>query len=708
MSDLERAASSLAARLPEPLRPLAGLAYDMRWSWMPGADELFASIDRERWHRCRANPVRLLLEASGEAIEAAAEDDEFLARAGEIIAAVRADHARPVSSALDGTVAFFCAEYAVHRSLPIYSGGLGVLAGDVLKQASDDALPFVAIGLMYREGYFRQRIDATGWQQESWVDNDPERLPMALITGDDGEPLVVRIPVGKLDVAAQIWEVRVGRVRLLLLDTDHPANDGVSRWITARLYVGDPAIRLAQYLVLGIGGVRALEALAIEPAIVHLNEGHAAFAALELAAQSERRGAPVDEALAAAREITVFTTHTPVPAGNDTYDPAHVAQAVGRAADAMGLGVDRLLAMGRTNPDDGGEPFGVTQFALRTSRAANGVSARHGEVARSMWHGLWPDRSVEDVPIASVTNGVHVPTWVGGPIRHVLDRHLGAGWFARASDRAVWEALDDVSDEELWSARCRQRAALIAHVRDNSVRARLARGDTLDYARAANEFTADALTIGFARRVATYKRIGLLLAELEANLTLLGADPPVQLLIAGKAHPRDNEAKRLLQELFEVRGAEAVARRVAFLEDYDVETGARLVAGCDVWLNLPRPPLEASGTSGMKSVVNGGLHLSVLDGWWAEAYDGANGWALPGEVWEDAGAQDARDGAELHRLLAEEVRPLFCDRGADGIPHGWLAMVRASMKTLAPRFGAGRMLADYAERMYPVAAGSQR
>ncbi|UGS38787.1 alpha-glucan family phosphorylase [Capillimicrobium parvum] len=708
MSDLERAAASLAARLPEPLRPLAPLAYNMRWSWMPGGDELFASIDRERWQRCRANPVRLLLEASNEALEAAAADDEFLARMGELTAAVEADLARPDSTAVDGTVAFFCAEYGVHRSLPIYSGGLGALAGDILKQASDDALPVVAVGLMYREGYFRQRIDVTGWQQESWVDSDPDRLPMALITTPDGGPLSVRIPVGESDITAQVWEVRVGRVRLLLLDTDHPANDGVSRWITARLYVGDPGLRLAQYLVLGIGGMRALDALGIDPAVLHLNEGHAAFAALELAAREQRGGASLDEAMAAARARTVFTTHTPVPAGNDTYGPNHVAHAVHRAADEMGLGVERLVRTGRTNPDDPHEPFGVTQFALHTSRAANGVSARHGEVARAMWNGLWPDRSVEDVPITSVTNGVHLPTWVGGPIRHLLDRHLGEGWAARATDPRTWDALDAISDEELWDARSRQRSALISHVRERSVRERLARGDTLDYARAAAHFDPDALTIGFARRVATYKRIGLLLGQLDANLSLLAGDTPVQLLIAGKAHPRDEEAKHSLQELFSVRGAEGVSGRVAFLEDYDLDTAARLVGGCDVWVNLPRPPLEASGTSGMKSVVNGGLHLSVLDGWWAEAYDGSNGWALPGEVWEDTGAQDARDSAELHRLLADEVRPLFCDRGDDGIPHRWLELVRASMRTLAPRFGAGRMLEDYIERMYPARASTPR
>jgi starch phosphorylase len=703
-SDIDRAAAALAARVPEPLRPLARLAYDLRWSWMPGAAEVFASIDRERWERSAANPVELLLTADTEALEAAARDAGLIARIDDLCARVEAERERPAAGGAPGTVAFFCAEYAVHRSLPIYSGGLGALAGDLLKQASDQAVDLVAVGLLYREGYFRQRIDATGWQQESWIDRDPHRLATVPVTGADGGPVVLRVPIGEREVAAQVWRVQVGRVPLYLLDTDRPENDLVDRWITARLYVGDPELRLAQYLVLGVGGVRALDALGIAPRVLHLNEGHAAFAGLELVGQELRNGADLDGALSAARSRTVFTTHTPVPAGNDTYAPERIAAAVGPLADRIGLGVDGVLALGRTNPDDGGEPFGVTQFALRTSRTANGVSRRHGEVARQMWHGLWPDRDVDAVPIGHVTNGVHVPTWVAAPMRELLDRHLGEGWWHRAADPATWAPLDRIPDEDLWRVRCEQRRALVEHARARGVRERLARGDTLEYARSAQALDPDVLTLGFARRAATYKRVGLLLSQLDANLQLLNADRPIQLLLAGKAHPRDEEAKRTLQALFSVRGAAGVGERVVFLEDYDLDTAARLVAGCDVWINLPRPPLEASGTSGMKSVVNGGLQLSVLDGWWAEAYDGANGWALPGEVWEDHGAQDSRDGAELHRLLVEEVVPTFHDRDEQGIPRAWIARVRASMRTLGPQFSAQRMLDDYVRDIYPPPA----
>lgn len=703
--DIERAAAALAARVPEPLRPLARLAYDLRWSWLPGAAEAFAAIDPEGWERAEHNPVELLLTADAAALDAAARDAALTARAGELAARAAAERERPGEPAgAPGAIAFLCAEYAAHRSLPIYSGGLGALAGDLLKQASDQGVDLVAVGLLYREGYFRQRIDQSGWQQESWVDRDPRRLATVPVTGPGGAPLVVTVPIGGRDVAARVWRVQVGRVPLYLLDTDRPENDPVDRWITARLYVGDPDLRLAQYLVLGVGGVRALDALGLAPRVLHLNEGHAAFASLELVAQERRAGADLDGALAAARARTVFTTHTPVPAGNDTYAPEQVAAAAGPLAERVGLGVDGLLRLGRTHPDDGGEPFGVTQFALRTSRAANGVSRRHGEVARQMWQGLWPGRSADAVPIGSVTNGVHVPTWVGAPMRALLDRHLGDGWWRRAADPRTWAALDAVPDEELWRVREQQRRALVEHARARGVRERLARGDAVAYARSAEALDPDALTLGFARRAATYKRVSLLLSQLDAGLELLHGDRPVQLLLAGKAHPRDDEAKRTLQRLFAVRGADGVGGRVVFLEDYDLDTAARLVAGCDVWINLPRPPLEASGTSGMKSVVNGGLQLSVLDGWWAEAHDGTNGWALPGEVWEDHGAQDARDGAELLRLLVEEVVPTFHDRDGQGIPRAWLTRVRRSMRTLAPRFSAQRMLDDYLRDIYPTPA----
>ncbi|MGI8946036.1 MAG: alpha-glucan family phosphorylase [Thermoleophilaceae bacterium] len=703
-SDIERAASELAARLPDALGPLARLAYNYRWSWLPGGAELFASIDPERWELCLHNPVRLLQEAPREALRVAAADAALVDRAARAEALVRSElDGRAASDVAQGQapVAFFCAEYGIHRSLPVYSGGLGALAGDFVKEASDLALPFVAVGLMYRQGYFRQRIDGGGWQHEYWVDTDPQRLPAALVTDAGGEVMPVAVPIGGRDVAAQVWRVDVGRVPLFLLDVDRPENDRRVRWISSRLYVGDEETRLAQYALLGIGGVRALRALGIEPATIHMNEGHAALAPLELAREDLERGTPLDEALEQARSRTIFTTHTPVPAGNDSYPAEQVRATIPALADGLAAGGCDLLALARTNPDDAAEPFGVTQLALRMSRAANGVSRRHGQVARAMWHDLWPERPEEDVPIGHVTNGVHVPTWVGPSIRELLDRHLGGGWQDRAGDPQTWAAVDEIPASELWEVRCRQRAELIDFLRDRSVADRLARDDLPDYVGAARgALSPDVLTIGFARRIATYKRLALLAQDPDRTLALFAGERPVQVVLAGKAHPRDEEAKHALQSLFRLKGAASVGERVVFLDDYDLGSGAALVRGCDVWLNVPRPPLEASGTSGMKSVMNGGLQLSVLDGWWAEAYDGHNGWALSGEVDADHGAADARAATDLYDTLESKLVPAFYERGEDGLPGLWIERMRASLKTLGPRFCATRMVREYVGAAY--------
>jgi starch phosphorylase len=706
-SDLEGAAAALASRLPAALEPLAELAYNYRWSWAKGGPELFAAVDPTRWALTHMNPVRLLQEVPPARLHRLAEDADFTVALHELHAAVAEDLARPhadSSVSASRPAAFFCAEYAVHQSLPVYSGGLGVLAGDILKAASDLAVPLVAVGLMYRHGYFRQRTDAGGWQHEYWVDTDADRVPAALVTAGD-QPLTVTVPVADRQVVAQIWRVEVGRVPLLLLDTNRPENTPSDRFITSRLYVGEPDLRLAQYAVLGIGGVRALRALHVDPGVVHLNEGHAAFACLELArGEALRGGLDVHDAFAAARSRTFFTTHTPVPAGNDTYPAEQIAELLSGEAAELGVDVWELIARGRTNPGDHHEPFGVTQFALRSARGANGVAARHGEVAREMWHPLWPDLAVADVPIAHVTNGVHEPTWLGRPMWDLLDRHLPEGWLAaeRLHDPATWEAARSIPDEELWAVRRTQRAELIAMVRERSVIERLARGESKEHAHAAAEcLDEDALTIGFARRLATYKRLDLLLADPDCMLALLGAENrPVQLLVAGKAHPKDEGGKRLVTRLFEFRHHPAFAGRVVFLDDYDVALGASLTRGCDVWVNLPRPPLEASGTSGMKNAINGGLQLSVLDGWWPEAYDGRNGWAISGDVDPDLGAQDARHAGDFYRLLGEEVVPAFYE-GDGGPPRGWLDMVRDSLATIGPRFSATRMVSDYAHRMYP-------
>jgi starch phosphorylase len=692
-NDLRRAADDLARRLPDALAPLARLAYNYRWAWLPGGSEMYRSIDQRRWRMVAGNPVHLLQEASSEVLERAANDSALLERAAALEAQVREDLERPPGGPVDPSrpVAYFSAEFAVHQSLPIYSGGLGALAGDILKEASDRALPLVGVGLMYRRGYFRQRIDQSGWQQEYWVLTDPERLPAAVITGEDGEPLKITVPIGEDVVTAQLWRVDVGRVPLILMDTELPENDSVNRWITSRLYDADPDTRLAQYTLLGLGGVAALERVGVDPGVVHMNEGHAAFAAL---ARARAHGGDWDAALEHARSETIFTTHTPVPAGNDTYPPEQVLHTLSGFLAESGLDPDALIRRGRTHPDDEHEPFGVTQFALRTSRAANGVSARHGEVAREMWREL-------ELPITHVTNGVHIPSWIGPPMRRLLDEHLPAGWRSRADDPEVWATIDGISDDELWRVRNEQRTRLVDFVRERATLDRLARGDARHVVKAAESaFDPGVLTIGFARRVATYKRLNLLFRDAERAIALVRGERPVQLLIAGKAHPKDDEGKKLVQELFGLKHAGGVQERVVFLEDYDLWTAARLVRGCDVWVNVPRPPLEASGTSGMKSVLNGGIQLSVLDGWWWEGYDGENGWALNGDVSDDPGRQDHEHAQELYRLMEEEVVPTFYDRDEGGIPRAWLARMRASMKTNAPRFSASRMLADYEEQLY--------
>ncbi len=701
-ADIKAAAEDLAGRLPDALAPMARLAFNYRWSWLPGGAELFRAVDAQRFELCLQNPVRLLQESPGRVLRGAAEDAELLARAAELEDRVAADLERPpLPGPFDAgnPVAFLCSEYGIHVSLPVYSGGLGALAGDLLKEASDRALPMVAVGLMYRKGYFRQRIDASGWQHEYWIETDPERLPAALVSAPDGAPLTVSVPIGEADVTARVWRVDVGRVPLFLLDSDCPENDPLERWITGRLYDGDGQTRLAQYALLGVGGVRALRAMGIEPGVIHLNEGHAALAPLELARPHDGQG--LAHALEDARARTVFTTHTPVPAGNDSYPAEQIESTVARLAAELGCGPGELAALGRDEPADPHAPFGVTQAALRMSRASNAVSRRHGEVAREMWNRLWAERPPGEVPIGHVTNGVHVPTWIGAHMRELFDRYLGAAWEERADDPATWTPVDEIPAGELWAARERQRAELVGFVRHRSVADRLSRGDLRGYVdAAARAFDPGVLTLGFARRVATYKRLDLLIRDPEWTMSLLGGDRPVQVVLAGKAHPRDEEAKRALQSLFGLKGAQIIGERVVFLDDYDLNSAAWLVRGCDVWLNLPRPPLEASGTSGMKSAFNGGLQLSVLDGWWAEAYDGQNGWAISGELDPDAHAQDERDAAALHELLGGDVLASFYDRDDTGLPARWIERMRASLKTLGPQFCASRMLAQYLSGPY--------
>jgi glycogen phosphorylase len=700
--ELARAAESLAARLPAPLAPFARLAFNYRWSWARSGHELFRAVDAHRFAVCGENPVRLLQEAPVRSLSRAARDTQLVARAQVLNRILEEELAGQAEGPVvpDRPVAFLCAECAIHVSLPTYAGGLGVLAGDLLKEASDRALPMVAVSILYRQGSFRQRLDASGWQHEYWIDTDPERLPAALVTNGAGEPLTIRVPIDEHDVVAQIWRVNAGRVPLYLLDTERPENARIDRWIGARLYVGDRATRLAQYALLGIGGIRALRALGIEPGTVHLNEGHAALAPVELVREALAAGAPWEEALAQARSRVVFTTHTPVAAGNDEYTEEELLPTLRAYLKSFGDAAPRVLDLGRRHGKPG-EPVGLTPLALRLSRYANGVSRRHGEVARSMWAELWPGTPPQRVPIDHVTNGVHLATWMGPSLRRLLSRHLGDDFERRAEDPALWARLDEIPDEELWAVRGELRAELVEYVRDRSVADRLARGMTSRayVEAAARYFDHGVLTVGFARRLATYKRLHLLSHDPERAIRLLEGDRPMQIVIAGKAHPSDDDGKRLVQQLFPIASTE-VARRVAYVEDYDLDVAEQLVRGCDVWVNLPRAPLEACGTSGMKAALNGGLHLSVLDGWWAEAFDGSNGWGIASDPGLDPARQDDRDADALYHFLESEVVPLFYERDEAGIPRGWLRRIRASLRSLAPRFGATRMLREYAEKAY--------
>jgi starch phosphorylase len=704
--DIERAIAELAERLPPPLAPLARIAYNYRWSWFPGGATVFREIDPASWRRGECNPRNAIEAATPHRLRELAQQEGFVRRVQELAACIDADLRRPWADtpiSPDRPVAYVCSEFAVHCSLPLYGGGLGVLAGDLLKAASDIALPMVGVGLLYRQGYFHQRLDAEGWQHEYWINTQFERLPAVRVTGADDQPLTVGVTIRDRTVHIQVWRIDVGRVPLYLLDTDRDDNHPIDRWITARLYIGDRHTRLAQYAVLGIGGVRALEALGIRPGLVHLNEGHGALSSRERLRRLLAQGCEFDEALARLRQETVFTTHTPVPAGNEGYSQEEVEPVLGDFIDDLGVPRRTYYDLGRVIPGNDREPTNITPLALRTSRAANAVSRRHGEVARAMWRVLWPGRAEAEVPIGHVTNGVHTMTWMAGPMQELLDRHLGADWRSRIAEPAVWDRVAAIPDEELWQVRRAQKEAFIEYVRQQSIRDRLARGEPPEYVEAAaRAFDPDVLTIGFARRIATYKRFYLMSRFPERALPLIADGPtPIQLIVAGKAHPQDHEAKDALHSFFWIKQAPGVGERVVFLEDYDLHMAPRIVSAVDLWLNLPRPPLEASGTSGMKVTLNGGLNLSVLDGWWLEAYDGENGWAVATPE-GDPHLQDDHDAAAVLDLLEREVIPLFYDRGADGIPRRWLQRVKRAMRTLIPRFTAERMLWEYVEKMYVV------
>lgn len=692
-ADLRQAVDELALGLPEPLRPIAELAYNYWWSWAPGGEALFASIHERGWELASHDPVRLLQDTSAPTLGRAAEDPGLIAAMRDLTERLRGELEAPPADA--PLVAFFCMEYAIHSSLPIFAGGLGVLGGDLLKEASDRRVPFVGVGLLYRHGYMHQRLDTSGWQHEHWTVVYPERLPAVRVRGDDGEPLTVTVGIRDRTVAAHVWRVDVGRSRLYLLDAEHPANHPVDRWITSRLYVTDRDVRLAQYVLLGTGGVRALRAMGIEPGVLHLNEGHAVFAAAEIARSAADDGGDIDDALREVRSRTIFTTHTPVAAGNESFGVADVLATAAELRESSVPVTQRVIGLGSAD----GSVFGLTEFGLRVSRFRNGVSRLHGEVAREMWRHL--DEPHDGSGIRHVTNGVHIPTWMAPPMQDLMSRHLGPDWIRRADDPSLWAKVDDIPDEEIWEIRNILRSELIAFARQRAIRDRLGRGEPLTYAEAAHDaFDLGRLTIGFARRAAAYKRLHLLTLDPDRGLGFLREPKSIQVFLAGKAHPADDEAKSIVRGLFGLKAAPEVGDHVAYLEDYDLAVASMLVSGCDIWLNLPRPPLEASGTSGMKAAMNGGLNLSVSDGWWAEAEDGSNGWTIHSDPEGGADAQDERDAAKLYELLENEVIPAFYERDGAGVPREWVRRVKASLRTVGPAFNATRMLNDYLSSAY--------
>lgn len=703
---------------PEALySKLQTIARNLWWSWKPEVGQLFRDLDPVRWRQLDHNPIALLKEMTPEQVAERANEMAMVTRINQAHRRLhdyltKTDHtwgAREAGVLGSKPVAYFSAEFGMHESVPIYSGGLGVLSGDHVKSASGLGIPLIAFGLFYDQGYFKQHLDGEGYQQEEYVDTKVETQPMEPATALDGSPLMVSIPTRNGDLQAKVWRVNVGRVKLFLLDCDVEGNSPQDRELTSRLYGGDTRTRIRQELVLGIGGVKALRAMGITPGAYHLNEGHSAFAPLEVI--HERmidNGLCFDEALREVAQCTVFTTHTPVPAGHDRFDAGLIDEHLGPTREKLGISHDQLMGLGRVEPQNNEESFCMTVIGLKLSRRANAVSSLHGVVSRRMWANLWPWRVEEEVPIGHITNGVHVPTWLALPMRQMYDRYLGVDWQRSMSDPETWQKIYQVDRGELWETHHALKSRCLDFVRRRLSRQSRRRSEDESHVEAARHaLDPSALTIGFARRFATYKRANLFLHQMEEIAELVNsADRPVQFIFAGKAHPADEPGKKLIQQIANLRNDPRFAGRVVFVEDYDMNVARHMIQGVDVWMNNPRRPLEASGTSGMKVVLNGGLNCSILDGWWGEAYNGKNGFAIGnGTQHTDAEITDRRDAEMLLGTLRDEVIPLFYDRDAYGLPHRWIECMVNSIATLAARFSAHRMVQDYVKHCYLPAAG---
>jgi starch phosphorylase len=687
------------------------LARNLWWTWNQDAQEIFQELSPRGWQNLYHNAVAVLLEVSDYELRMRLHDPDFCERVRQVLRKFNDYMTDPktwghaqAASLLTNPVAYFSAEFGFHETLPISAGGLGILAGDHAKSASDLGLGFVGISLFYREGYFQQTITQDNWQSEYYTRLTPKNLPLEPVLDVKGEPLVGTVEIAMNDVYFQAWRVNVGRCEVLLLDTNRPENEQHYRDLTLRVYGGDSSTRIMQELLLGVGGVRLLRALGIQPSVFHMNEGHAAFLTLELVREKLAEGKSFKEALARTSEESIFTTHTPVEAGHDRFSRDMVNYALNKLQSQLRLSLDELMALGQVNPENTGEAFCMTVLALKASRAANAVSELHGQVSRQMWMPLYPRRNQEDVPIGHITNGIHLLGWMKGPVRRFWKKKLGAEWERDVNTSEFWERIGDpdfISDEELWALRYKLRRELIEFTRRRLLiqGQRLSHGDFIAFDQLLNP---DALTIGFARRFATYKRAPLIFQQFENIVKLVqNKSRPVQFIFAGKAHPRDDDGKRYIQHIIHLSKYTELKGRLVFIENYDVHVARQMISGCDVWLNNPRRPLEASGTSGQKAGCHGCLNFSILDGWWREGYDGTNGFAIgedshPTSIEE----QDQRDSENLYRVLTEEIVPSFYQRDGSGIPRQWIHRIRRAMVTLVPQYNTWRMVQEYARKYY--------
>ncbi|MDL1912018.1 glycosyltransferase family 1 protein [Chloroflexi bacterium CFX6] len=697
--------------LPKKLARLGELAYNLWWTWQPEATRLYSQLDRAMWERLNHNPIRMLREIKRARLNEVLKDKDYMNSYRRVFEAFDSYAAqqdtwthRTQPELASNPIAYFSMEFGLHEILPIYSGGLGVLAGDHLKEASDLGLPLVGVGFMYAQGYFSQRISEDGWQEALNNMLTFEDLPVNLVT-QGGKPVTVEVEFPDRRIALQVWEARVGRIPLYLLDSNVESNSEADRLLTARLYWSDLDHRIMQEVLLGVGGVRTLRALGVNPTIWHMNEGHAAFLTIERARELVEDGVPFETALEKTRGQNIFTTHTPVPAGNDEFPLWLMDKYLAAVWGQLGLTREQFYDLAR-HQQPHGETFSMGILALRYSEGRNAVSELHGRVAREMWHFLWEDRRVEDVPITHVTNGVHTANWMARRLRLLLELHFGEGWMERLDEAELWEKLDSLPDTALWQVHQHLKRKMNFYLRER-VRDRWTMGGfhPVQVVSAGVMLNPYVLTIGFARRFATYKRASLILSDVDRLLRIINRpNMPVQIVFAGKAHPADEPGKQLIQKIYRTVKRAETGGRLVFVEDYDMNLARYLVQGVDVWLNTPRRPMEASGTSGMKAGLNGALNLSVLDGWWREAYNGKNGWSIgEDKQWDLPEAQDQADAQDLYNKLENEIIPLYYDRDINDVPLDWVRRMKESVKTVAPQFSTRRMVKEYAERLYSKA-----